>query len=648
MVALPETMTPTAQKPLDRMLAAFPDAHYKNNGWWAHDDNPRFDFHESLEGDIRIHSWTGRTVDNILEMGRVKLSRASLYAKPGQWSAVQKRDKLDLPTLGGYMCLDWQFLDLLGYRDEYVYESRDGRVTKCVKVGGYCRPDGQENDTKHQVRLSLHKEPRFLFNQNIPGAIIPCGYHHLDRARKAGYLVMVEGGSDFATMTFHGIPSLGIPGADQAECLDVELVKDIPVIYIIEEPDQAKKLRETGQGFYKNMRSHLRDGGYQGEIFSLRFMESTGYKDPSDLHKSIYATCKEQAEGPFRQEVKKRFLAAIEQAIEQAIPEGNESLFPVAAAHDWSSITFEDFYSQVWAVTSEYLSPIQKGIVCYLFLYMRNTECGELGWRVDAKKMAPAVGLRGPKGVDKFLEHLSYLHQKLGILGKERRAIKEYLNDEDGSEQVRYKGTELYIEDRPGYYTPRGYCVVTQYQHKPGGPRMPLDECDYCGSRHLKHYAVQCVDCGHVMYPPIEEDNHLSADETEIAAAELKIIVDSTISQPDEPIVPEHPKMGVSGNDKELQNSEYIYSVTDPHFGGLGKHAFCDERLTDIEPLLRQKTSLFWTNHYNDMPLESINADTYLRRLLVCLDSGDGRQIRAAQDDMERRLNDAKPRQEAS
>jgi len=300
------------QKPIDRMLAAFPDAYQRNNGWWTHEDSPRFDFIEDTECNIRIKSWTGRTVDDILSMGRVPLTRAALYAKKGQWSAVQKRDQLDLLTLADYMCIDWQWLMREGYSDGYTYTySTTGGTVRCVKLGGCFTPEGKEH-TKHQVRLSLHKEPRFLWDQNTPGELLPSGLHYLDRARSAGYLIIGEGNSDFATSTFHGIPFIGIPGADQAKTLDVELVKDIPVIYIIEEPDQAKKLRETGQGFYKNIRQHLRDRGYQGEIFSIRFMDATRYKDPSDLHKSIYAACKEQAEGPFRLEVHKRFLEAIE------------------------------------------------------------------------------------------------------------------------------------------------------------------------------------------------------------------------------------------------------------------------------------------------------------------------------------------------
>lgn len=599
--------TITAVKPLNHMLAAFPDAHQRNNGWWAHEDNPRFDFLESPEGDIRLHSWTGRTVDDILAMGRVKITRANLYAKPGQSSAVQSRDKLDIIMLAEYMCLDWQFLQLEGYSDGYTYAYSNGNTTRCVKIGGYCDPSGIENG-KHQVRLSLHNKPRFLWNQNIPGNILPCGLHYLARAREAGYLVIGEGASDWATMTFHGLPFLGIPGAEQAKSLDVELVKDIPVIYLIEEPDQAKKLRETGQGFYKNVRQHLRDHGYQGEIFSIRFMEATGYKDPSDLHKSIHAACKEQAEGPFRQEVHKQFIEAIEQAIGQAIPEGNADLYPIAKARDWSQVSFEEFSRQVWSVPSEFLSPIQKMIVCYLFLYMREVEPdSELGWKIDAEKMAHDVGLRGPKGKKQFLVHLSYLHQKVGILNKEHRAIKEYMNDEDGPEQVRYKGTTLYIQPRPTYYTPRGYCVVTQDQHKPGGPRMPMDECEYCGSRHLKHYAVQCVDCGHVMYPPIEPDEPLPLEKI-LARADMQEanhwisndleecrVVDAV----PETIIPEYPKMGISDID----------SITTPQNGYLGETSLPLTDEPSEEPLD--------LSYLADVPVKQgpLNLDEYLADL---------------------------------
>src|SRR5947209_7836891 len=178
-------ITATRQKPLDRLLAAFPEMRQRNNGWWYNEDSPRFDALELPDGNIRIRSWTGRSVDDVLAMGDPAhpIRRGHLFAKGGQKSDVQSRDRLDLLTLAGYMCLDWQFLMQEGYSDDYSYTySGSGNTVKCVKVGGCFTPDGKEH-SKVQVRLSLHDNPRFLFDQNTPGNPMPFGLHYLNRAR---------------------------------------------------------------------------------------------------------------------------------------------------------------------------------------------------------------------------------------------------------------------------------------------------------------------------------------------------------------------------------------------------------------------------------------------------------------------------------
>ena len=154
---------------LEKMCEAFPLAHQKRNDKWANEDNPRFDFWESTEkgkeGNILIHSWTGRTVENILSMGKIPLRKVDLYAHKGQSSKVISRDKLDLLDLAQYMKIDWQWLFAEGFSDGYIYTYPNGSQVRCVKMGGYCTPDGKEN-SKHQVRVALHGKSRFYFNQN--------------------------------------------------------------------------------------------------------------------------------------------------------------------------------------------------------------------------------------------------------------------------------------------------------------------------------------------------------------------------------------------------------------------------------------------------------------------------------------------------
>jgi flagellin-specific chaperone FliS len=92
----------------------------------------------------------------------------------------------------------------------------------------------------------------------------------------------------------------------------------------------------------------------------------------------------------------------------------------------------------------------------------------------------------------------------------------------------------------------------------------------------------------------------------------------------------------VKNDEKDVLNILNINNIT-----------FEDERLAEVEPVLRQQKALFWANHGdNDMPTGTINADEYLRRLLTCLDSDDGSQVKAAKDDIERRLNIGRSRQE--
>jgi uncharacterized protein (DUF927 family) len=72
----------------------------------------------------------------------------------------------------------------------------------------------------------------------------PClyGLDRMDEARKAGFVVLVEGESDCHTMWLHGKPALGVPGANNwREERDAPLLDGVPLIYAIVEPDQGGK-----------------------------------------------------------------------------------------------------------------------------------------------------------------------------------------------------------------------------------------------------------------------------------------------------------------------------------------------------------------------------------------------------------------------
>src|SRR5207237_257756 len=53
------------------------------------------------------------------------------------------------------------------------------------------------------------------------------GQWRLDQAAKVGFLILVEGESDCWVLWYHGLPALGIPGADATKCLNASFVEAI-------------------------------------------------------------------------------------------------------------------------------------------------------------------------------------------------------------------------------------------------------------------------------------------------------------------------------------------------------------------------------------------------------------------------------------
>lgn len=499
----------TALTPLEKMLQSFPKAYQKSNGWWTHDDNPRFDFIEDQDGKIGINPWTGRTAEDVLSMGNPPLQMRDLYKNgAASKSRFQKRDKLDLLTLAWYLKIDWRFLEQLGYSDGYKYENKKhGWTNTCVKLGGYCYPDGTPS-RKVRLRLSISPDARvrFISDENTPGEQIACGLHRLDEARNAGYLFIGEGESDGATMWYHGLPFVGVPGASAVKSIDVSLLHDIPAICIIEEPDQVKKNQEKGQGFYKDLREHLRDGDYTGEINTVNWKDATGYKDPSELHKCIYRECKQQDETVFFKEVHAKFLDVVEQAKRQAIPEGNTALItqdempaytPPQPKSDSEKL---QWFLELCAVPASVLSPAQKIVLMVLAIHTNWWDPESGGWyQVDSSHLAKLAGVSSQS----VLSAISYLTNSAGLFVKKREKV--FYTPENSKKQKCY--TVLYVQpsEKAWMRYPSTFHVNEDTQERNhGGARVakPKVQCEVC---HSENVDIVCRDCHHTQHQQ-EED----------------------------------------------------------------------------------------------------------------------------------------------
>jgi len=127
----------------------------------------------------------------------------------------------------------------------------------------YYDRDGNESAVRY--RLALQGEARFRWRRG--SRVLPYGLDRLEKARKAGYVVLVEGESDSWVCWLNGIPALGIPGAstwrpDWAGHLDglkvyvwkepdrggdtlaTAVLRDIPQALVIQPPAGAKDLAD--------------------------------------------------------------------------------------------------------------------------------------------------------------------------------------------------------------------------------------------------------------------------------------------------------------------------------------------------------------------------------------------------------------------
>jgi hypothetical protein len=102
------------------------------------------------------------------------------------------------------------------------------------------------------------------------------GQWRLEAAARAGFLILVEGESDCWALWHHGLPALGLPGANTGKTLLREHVEAVQTVYVHREPDHG------GAAFVEGVAKRLAALGWPGKPFELRMPDGT--KDLADLH----------------------------------------------------------------------------------------------------------------------------------------------------------------------------------------------------------------------------------------------------------------------------------------------------------------------------------------------------------------------------
>ncbi|MDP8952427.1 MAG: hypothetical protein M3N18_09345 [Actinomycetota bacterium] len=144
--------------------------------------------------------------------------------------------------------------------------------TPAVRIP-YRDPASVEVAVRFRLALEKGSEGDDRFRWRRGDKAIPYGLWRMDRARQAGYVVLVEGESDCHTLWHHGVEALGIPGASNWREEWSDHLDGIEKVYAVVEPDGGgETLKEKLAG------SSIRD--------RLRFVELGDAKDPSELHLS--------------------------------------------------------------------------------------------------------------------------------------------------------------------------------------------------------------------------------------------------------------------------------------------------------------------------------------------------------------------------
>lgn len=187
-------------------------------------------------------------------------ARRHIFGEKSYGGQGRQRKGLTLAEYARLKKLPEEFLGKLGLKN--------GRY--CVQIP-YFDESGKVIATRQRY-IGGGAGPKFTW---IKGSKVhPYGLWRLEEARKAGYIVLVEGESDAQTLWYYGIPALGIPGASTFQPEWSQYLTGLKV-YIHQEPDQG------GETFVRKICEGLVQGRWEGEVYCFSLQ---GYKDPSDMH----------------------------------------------------------------------------------------------------------------------------------------------------------------------------------------------------------------------------------------------------------------------------------------------------------------------------------------------------------------------------
>lgn len=229
MVATLEKRAVGAEGPLAHVLDLVRGGHAYSRGYTAHcpgpahrngDSKPSLMIWEnddgSDDGSVGLKCFAGCTRKEICS--GLGITESDLYPEVQRPSKKTARPPFDLIELSRDKCIDPRLLSSLNITDGYTWHTPKGKQWKNVIRIPYFHLDGSEHD-RARIRTALKAKDGSYWEGT--DTLTPYGLNRLKDAQD--YLVLVEGESDCWTLWQWHIAALGLPGANNAQCLQAEI-----------------------------------------------------------------------------------------------------------------------------------------------------------------------------------------------------------------------------------------------------------------------------------------------------------------------------------------------------------------------------------------------------------------------------------------
>lgn len=130
----------------------------------------------------------------------------------------------------------------IGLEEKIWTNKGSGSRVPCVLIP-YCARDGSV--VRLRFRTALHKAsggPDARFRWGEGNGLVPYGLHRLEEAEKAGYVLVTEGESDAHVAWWHGLPAVGVPGANNWRDDWSAYFDEVPLLLVLSETDTAAEM----------------------------------------------------------------------------------------------------------------------------------------------------------------------------------------------------------------------------------------------------------------------------------------------------------------------------------------------------------------------------------------------------------------------